>query len=386
MKRERQTWQDDDEERKRELERESKRSRMTSAIEAMNRVAKERKCEQELKEREQQEMQRQQFVPTFLRSLVAPSSSSSSSSFFTTPLSEEERKSEIAWEQWRRQQEQEEKEEVAAEEEKKKVSVVPIYHRLFQQPRQRIFDRPERLLMNDDEKKFYLEGLSELSEGGGGVSTDLANLIYQYNISEEIGTPLEFCYRQTNDNSQSSCIANVIELKKILDSSKTKEIPFETIKCALYCLLKNLPTFVFVYNLVANKSLWEPFEFSIAIYPNTKINAGSGASIDAGMYLDISIRYDEGKADYLVFLSRLPIVYNFNDTKPVIRGFISLDDAIDLLFQYGSTNPIFYSFPRYSNFQIKGFRYKSSSDPHLWEIIMNNSGIGMIFETYASRF
>jgi hypothetical protein len=165
---------------------------------------------------------------------------------------------ETTWGKWRKQQEKEEEDEkrqTKEEEEEKKIETLEAYERLFLKPPRPILNKQNnnRSLLTE-EKKIYNESIPQL-----GGNFDLTNLIHQYTLADEMGTPREKCYLETRDE-KSSCLQNVEKFKKYrgIAIGVIGSIPFDEVECSLYCLLTNLP--VSINFFFAHK---EPFSLII---------------------------------------------------------------------------------------------------------------------------
>jgi hypothetical protein len=88
--------------------------------------------------------------------------------------------------------------------------------------------------------------------------------------------------------------------------------------------------------------------------------------------MNITIEYDEEMKDHKVWLVVYHRTAGYGD---IGYGDISLDDAIDLLFRYGTTSEIKCRFSRAlapDGYDIIKLNYRSPTDNPYWEIVTGN--------------
>jgi hypothetical protein len=326
---------------------------------------------------------------------VPASTSSSSEEERKVGATNEEEKASAAWEQWRQQQREEEAEEAASaakEEEKRIASLAPVYERLFRNPRGRIFDQPARFLMNEEEKKVYRQGLVEGS--GGHVPSEISNLIYQYTVPIEFGTPVQFCYEKTlggnSVESKPACIENIDRFRLSIYAAEraNRRVPFKENECAIYCLFKNLPISVLVMrkigsssNYLGYKDSWIPFSITLSIDVKETENDN-----DKFKKLLVDIKFDEAKQDYDISLSGISNNQIDGQNYPTIQ--ISMDDVIDLIFHYGpiSNIDLYFSGDQFYPLSDEAVNYKYTplTKYNYWNPLKNEKS-GFIFRTFGKR-
>jgi hypothetical protein len=262
----------------------------------------------------------------------------------------------------RRSESKEESKYNYQEEEEEKDLVEQGYERVFSLKPRTITNRPSKFVMTADQKKQYQAALPEIGNIPG-----LSDIIYQYNISDEIGTPREKCYRQVDESGdeQKYCINNIERLNTAIAQNVDKKIYFASVECALYCLLTNLPSYFLSLKLSSPKMrVIENFSLNVNI---KKLNEFGDAA-----YLTIS--YDTRLKQHVAKIRLYKSILDIGRSK-----MISLNDAIDLIFYYGPVSIVEFSFNLdKTKSEIKGFYYDGTKSRY-WDLIDNFS-----FQTFGN--
>jgi hypothetical protein len=262
-----------------------------------------------------------------------------------------------------------------------------FYNQFFLQDLNKPLFEREKILPPPIERKTYQEALTTLPN-------ELLHLIYELNVPEEVGTRREKCYTEVKRSEEgegkmgetSFCKRNVAMMKEKSYNKDGEFIPilFRMAECGLYCLLTNLPTRVQLYVPTPGyaDAIWHeftvPFTLQITIDEINKEKDDDeddeDESKDSGDLLTLDIWYDESKKTH---------IYKFNliSNGDVIRTrFLSANEAIDLIFYYGSSKTAFISFSSRSNFpdgtKLTKFLYdnkdSNSNSEDYWDIYLNN--------------
>jgi hypothetical protein len=252
---------------------------------------------------------------------------------------------------------EEDDDEESKEEKKEPEEERPIYQRLFENPPRRIFSQPRRFEMNREQKEAYTEALPDFSE------FNLLDLIFQHTVAKEIGTPVESCYTSTTSGSNTlTCAMNFSRMRAA--QRELGIVSFKDHQCAIYCLLKNLPTSYRYRSCTYGKKCEDaiaPFRMRVEIEdPSILIN----------------VEYDQATRDYLILLS---LNIGGEEKKNERYQIPSIDDLIDLIFYYGSKTLVssFIENPHFG--KILNFIYPTSSIYNFWDAFLPKE---IVFQTF----
>jgi hypothetical protein len=217
--------------------------------------------------------------------------------------------------------------------------------RLFENPRREFIDRPY-FTVPKEEKKYYQ--LEEKSKNNNPFDLpELTNLIYQYTLPEELGTPREKCY---SNQKNSSCEENIesLEILRKVSLDNFTNIDFSSVECAIYCLLTNLPTFIDV--IINNENEEEdeeneiPFDLYVTVMGNESIM--------------VRFFYNENSEKHEATVSII-------DKETRIAS-VDVGEAIDIVLYYGSRSKISFVLPIGKNEVFNGF-----DDETYWDELAN---------------
>jgi hypothetical protein len=236
-----------------------------------------------------------------------------------------------------------------------KVPSVPIEQmfaikRLLQKPYLPIVDpQSERLISSSEEERTNLTGNLPPN-----FPIDLFSVIHNYSAPEEIGTPREKCYLETetfppeeedqrgrssergNDGCKKTIDVAVAKLEKLkykreeLKYNSQEPLSFEDAECTLYCLLTHLPRYVRTGG--SSGTITVPFRVRFEIDDYTKTGDSFVIEIDYditnGNY-NISLEYDYG----FQYLGEDEVFREY-------RSDLLMKDVIEVLLYYGSFSRI----------------------------------------------
>ena len=339
-----------------EVERERKLERVSKIISEMNRRANER-------ERERKE------------ELLSTTTSLSSSSY-SHPLSFLRSLSppSIAPAEEIKEEEDEDEDEKQTEELKGGMGEAkrpPAYKRLFEKPPRLIVDKPEHFPIPARELKVYRENFPDLPD-------DLLDLIYQSNVSEELGSPREHCYlklRNENKEYSSSNDPCQEEINHFVKERKKEEfpdsqIPFEDIECSLYCLLNNLPTSYTNYN---DEEENRQHEFHLTIHISQFDNLNTKLKVEISNYKGFLT------SSVTSAVTAVTAVTTAGSGTTFEKRYLSLEIIIDLILFYGPKSHMIFSIgtdPEYDD--IKKF-YSGEIENKYW----NSLVVGRVIDIYS---